>query len=76
MKNHVGGYINLYEELEKGPVVLTLYRGSWCPFCNRQLKAYQEILSDIHELGAQLIAISPQTPDNTLSIQEKNELEL
>lgn len=75
LKNHVGGDINLYDELEKGPVVLTFYRGSWCPFCNRQLKAYQEILSDIQELGAQLIAISPETPDNTLSMQEKNELE-
>lgn len=75
LQNHLGEDINLYEELEKGPVVLTFYRGSWCPFCNRQLKAYQEILSDIQNLGAQLIAISPQTPDNTLSMQEKNELE-
>lgn len=64
-----------YEELEKGPVVLTFYRGSWCPFCNRQLKAYQEILPDIQELVAQLLAISPQTPDNTLSMQEKNEFD-
>jgi peroxiredoxin len=75
LKNHLGKDINLFEELEKGPIVLTFYRGSWCPFSNRQLKAYQEILPDIQELGAQLLAISPQTPDNTLSMQEKNELE-
>ncbi|PGT83493.1 hypothetical protein COD11_12785 [Bacillus sp. AFS040349] len=37
LKNHLGKDINLYEELEKGPVVLTFYRGS-VPFCNRQLK--------------------------------------
>ncbi|UGB30968.1 MULTISPECIES: peroxiredoxin-like family protein [Bacillales] len=42
---------------------------------NRQLKAYQEILPEVHGLGAQLLAISPQTPDNTLSTQEKNELD-
>ncbi|UII55504.1 AhpC/TSA family protein [Cytobacillus spongiae] len=72
--NHLGETIHLYEELEKGPVILTFYRGSWCPYCNRQLKAYQEIMPDIQELGAQLFAISPQTPDHSLSLTEKHDL--
>ncbi|WP_139994034.1 peroxiredoxin-like family protein [Paenibacillus paridis] len=74
LKNALGKTISLYEELSKGPVVLTFYRGGWCPFCNSQLKAYQKLLPDIQALGGQLIAISPQSPDNTLSQQEKEEL--
>lgn len=74
LKNALGETVNLYDELSKGPVVLTFYRGGWCPFCSMQLKAYQKMLPDIEALGGQLIAISPQSPDNTLSQQEKEEL--
>jgi len=74
LKNALGEMVNLYDELSKGPVVLTFYRGGWCPFCNAQLKAYQKLLPDIQALGGQLIAVSPQSPDNTLSQQEKDEL--
>lgn len=72
--NAVGATVNLYEQLDQGPVVLTFYRGTWCPYCNRQLRAYQEILPDLQALGAQLIAVSPQLPDSSLSMVEKNEL--
>lgn len=74
LKNALGETVNLYDELSRGPVVLTFYRGGWCPFCNTQLKAYQKILPNIEALGGQLIAVSPQSPDNTLSQQEKEEL--
>lgn len=70
----LGHQVSLYEELSKGPVVLTFYRGGWCPFCNVQLRAYEKILPQIRELGAQLIAISPQSPDHTLTQQEKEQL--
>ncbi|NBD25029.1 redoxin domain-containing protein [Paenibacillus sp. T1] len=53
--------------MKKGPINLIFYRGEWCPFCNLQLKAYERIRSDIKSAGAQLIAISPQTPDHSLS---------
>nr|WP_264370906.1 redoxin domain-containing protein [Paenibacillus sabinae] len=66
--------MSLYEELTQGPVVLTFYRGGWCPFCSMQLRAYQGIMPDIQAIGAQLIAVSPQSPDNTLSQQEKESL--
>jgi peroxiredoxin len=74
LKNTHGEVISLYDELSKGPVVLTFYRGGWCPFCNTQLRAYQSILPEIQALGGQLIAVSPQSPDNTLSQKEKEEL--
>jgi peroxiredoxin len=56
------------------PAVVTFYRGGWCPFCDLQLRAYQGVLAAIHELGAELVAISPQTPDYALSDVEKKQL--
>lgn len=59
--------VHLAALLAKGPAVVTFYRGGWCPFCNLQLRAYQSVLPEIHRLGAELVAISPQTPDFALS---------
>ena len=74
LNNATGQTVILSEELKKGPVVLTWYRGGWCPYCNIQLAAYQQILPQIEELGAQLIALSPELPDKSLSTSEKNGL--
>lgn len=70
-----GQQVSLASLLEQGPVVLTWYRGGWCPYCNRQLSEYQSSLADMRAMKAQLVAISPQTPDNSLSTVEKNNLE-
>jgi peroxiredoxin len=59
---------------QRGPLVLIFYRGGWCPYCNLELRAWQQQLSALQHLGAQLVAVSPQTPDNSLSTAEKNEL--
>lgn len=69
-----GHPIHLSDLLKKGPVVLTFYRGGWCPFCNRQLASYQSHLSEIHALGAELVAVSPQLPDFTATTAEKDHL--
>jgi peroxiredoxin len=58
----------------EGPLVVAFYRGGWCPYCNLELRVYQKALSDITKLGARLIAVSPETPDNALSTAEKNDL--
>lgn len=60
--------------LAKGLVIVTFYRGGWCPYCNLELKAYQEVLPRIREAGASLVAISPEKPDDSLSTTEKNTL--
>lgn len=75
LPNPQGKLISLANLLKKGPIVLTFYRGSWCPYCNLQLKALQSKLSDIHDLGAQLIAISPEIPDGSLSKKEIDEMD-
>lgn len=56
----------------ESPLVVTFYRGGWCPYCNLELRAYQTLLPDIEALGARLVAVSPESPDNTLSTAEKN----
>lgn len=75
LSNAVGKIVALADLLKEGSVVLTFYRGTWCPYCNLQLNQYQQILPEIKRLGANLIAISPQTPDESLNMKEKNELE-
>ncbi|MCQ8820664.1 AhpC/TSA family protein [Pseudoalteromonas agarivorans] len=67
LPNQHAEQVLLDELLAKGPVVITFYRGSWCPYCNLQLKALQSRLPEIHALGAQLVAISPQAPDGSMS---------
>ncbi|TKI57087.1 AhpC/TSA family protein [Brevibacillus antibioticus] len=74
LNDHIGKTIALSEEVVKGPVVLTFFRGSWCPYCNLELQAYQQQVDTITSLGAQLFAISPQSPAHSLAMQEKNGL--
>jgi peroxiredoxin len=69
-----GRTVSLHERLSGGPVVLVFYRGEWCPYCNTYLRALQAALPEVAARGASLIAISPQSPDHSLSITEKAEL--
>jgi len=69
-----GSVVSLDTLLAEGPIVLTFYRGAWCPFCDLQLRAYQAILPAILARGARLVAVSPQTPDNSLTTAEKRHL--
>lgn len=57
-----------------GPLLISFYRGSWCPYCSLELKALQARLDEITAKGATLVAISPQTPDRSLTTAEKNAL--
>lgn len=56
----------LSDFLAKGPLVISFYRGAWCPYCNLEINALQQRLADIQATGAQLIAISPQAPDKSI----------
>ncbi|NRD22857.1 AhpC/TSA family protein [Winogradskyella litoriviva] len=75
LPNPKGQQISLANLLKKGPVVVTFYRGSWCPYCNLQLRALQAKLSEIQALGASLVAISPEVPDDSLSENEISKME-
>ena len=69
-----GHEVSLKTLLAKGPVIISFYRGEWCPFCNIELHALQEALSKIQGLGATLIAISPEKPDHGIVVTEKHKL--
>lgn len=70
------GQIRTLDELtSNGPAVIVFYRGGWCPYCNVALRTYQrDLLPQLDAYSARLVAISPETPDASLSTQEKAEL--
>lgn len=74
LPNALGVIVRLSELLKRSAVVIVFYRGGWCPYCNLQLRAYQRVLPELRALGGELVAISPQLPDGSLSTTEKNAL--
>jgi len=74
LKNAKGEIVDVAALLRSGPVIVTFYRGGWCPYCNLELKAFQEVLPEIRAMGASLVAISPEKPDEALSTVEKDAL--
>src|ERR1700737_2025428 len=66
-----GNAVRLSHLLAQGPVVMTFFRGQWCPYCHLALRAYQHALPHIQARGASLLAISPQTPDHSRALAEK-----
>lgn len=70
-----GKTVKLSELLARGPVVVTWYRGGWCPYCNIALRGFHRSLPEIRSAGASLVAISPETPDNTMTTAQKNHLD-
>lgn len=60
--------------LKKGPVVLSFYRGGWCPFCNKQLSSYAAHYDEFRKRGAELVAISPETPEQATDTQNKDKI--
>lgn len=71
LEDNQGKIFDLEQALEKGPVVLTFFRGNWCPLCAAHLKKLEAMKPAANQLGAQLVAISAQTPEKTARTQEK-----
>jgi peroxiredoxin len=69
-----GNAVTLSHLLTQGPVIMTFYRGAWCPYCHLQLRAYQQALPYMQARGASLVAISPQTPGHNRALAEKLKL--
>ena len=60
-----GKQVRLSDLLKEGPVVLTWYRGAWCPYCNIALASLTKHNDDFKKLGATLVALTPELPDTT-----------
>ena len=69
-----GATVRSADLLACGPLVLTFYRGVWCPYCNMDLQAIEATAADIRALGASLVAISPQTAPNRRKSERENGL--
>jgi peroxiredoxin len=74
LKDQDGNDVSSAALLAKGPLVVTFYRGVWCPYCNIELQAINEVLPKIQAYGANVVAISPQTPVNSRKSVRTNEL--
>ncbi|AQS87971.1 alkyl hydroperoxide reductase [Neoasaia chiangmaiensis NBRC 101099] len=70
-----GNPVSSADLLAKGPLVVSFYRGVWCPYCNMELQALEAALPSFRELGANLIAISPQTAVNSRKSVRQNALD-
>jgi peroxiredoxin len=74
LPNARGNAVTLSHLLTQGPVIMTFYRGQWCPYCHLALRAYQQALPHMQARGASLVAISPQTPHHNRAMAEKLKL--
>jgi len=74
LNNALNQPMKLSALLQQGPVILSWYRGGWCPYCNIQLRYLQSYLPRFKAAGATLVALSPELPDKSLTTIEKNEL--
>lgn len=63
--------VSLADRLATGPVVITFYRGTWCPYCIKALDTIEESVPEINQFGATIWAISPQKPEHTVDLREK-----
>ena len=66
LKNARNELVRLSDFTQQGPVILTWYRGGWCPYCNLTLKSLQQTLPEFKKAGAQLIALTPELSDNSI----------
>jgi peroxiredoxin len=74
LKDPEGNVINSADLLERGPLVLSFYRGVWCPYCNMELQALETAKPEFDRYGASLVAISPQTAPNSRKSVRQNKL--
>lgn len=72
---HDGTQVSLHALLARGPLIISFYRGVWCPYCNMELQALQAALPAFRDAGASLIAISPQTRPNSRKSVQTNGLD-
>jgi peroxiredoxin len=72
LPNQHGERRRLSDYLAQSLVVLNIYRGGWCPYCNMEMKALCTVLPDIESRGARLVGMAPESPDKALSTAERN----
>ncbi len=74
LKDSNGKLVSSSDLLKQGSLVVTFYRGAWCPFCNTYLRKLGQRMPDIKAAGANLVAISVENPDSSMAVAKKNEV--
>lgn len=74
LRDSEGAFVSSSEFLARGPLIITFYRGVWCPYCNLDLAALEATRAELENRGAMLMAISPQTQANSRKSQRINKL--
>ncbi len=75
LRDAFGRNVSSKSLLKSGHLVVTFYRGAWCPFCNLYLRALQKRNAEFKELGANLVAISVEPPDRSIKVSGGNKLD-
>lgn len=75
LKRPNGRTVTLEDLYEDRPIVLTFYRGNWCPYCNRALTEWRNKTDELNRAGGQLVAISLENLEEVRTTQEKNDLD-
>ncbi|RUT70517.1 AhpC/TSA family protein [Flavobacterium cupreum] len=74
LKSSDNATVSLSELISKKKTVLVFYRGGWCPYCNLHLSALAEAEKQILDLGYQIVAVSPDSPENLKVTAEKDKV--
>lgn len=76
LPNQHGQRRSLSGYLSRSPIVLNIYRGSWCPYCNLEMKALLDALPEFQARGVNLVAMAPEVPDRSLEFAESIHLSI
>ena len=76
LPNQHGELRRFSDYLKHSPVVLNVYRGGWCPYCNLEMKALSEALPEIEARGARLVGMAPETPDKAMDTAERHRIRI
>jgi glutathione peroxidase len=69
-----GKDVQLHSLLSQKPSVLVFYRGGWCPYCSLHLVSLKDAESRLTDMGYQILAITPDRPEDLVKTVEKHEL--
>jgi len=69
-----GNRVSSVEFLARGPLVVSFYRGTWCPFCNEELEALNDSYENFRRLGASLVVITPQSAGSASAYRAEHEI--
>ena len=76
LPNQHGEMRRFADFLADSPVVLNIYRGGWCPYCNFEMKALADVLSEIKAAGARLVGMAPEDPDHAQDTAKRHEIDI